>query len=833
MSDSSEEKTIVQNIHPEAQEGNHSEQAIEIQQEQFPQQLPILPLRNAVVFPQAALPLSVGRKSSLLAIDAATSGDRLIGALTQQDGTIDKPQPDDLYQVGTICRVLRMIKYPNGTALLIVQGVSRFQVTGVAQQQPYLIVNLQPLESELEYDIELEALTKQVSTQFQRVTQLVPAQAGALQLALSSFEDPGQLADFIAHHLDLDSEDKQYILETLNVKERLMLLLRFLEEQTEILELGSKIHTQVKGEIEKGMRERYLREQLSAIRHELGEEDNPEIIELRQRLLRVKMPAKVEKDALRELERLSEIYPGSAEYTVARTYLEWLIELPWSKSTRDKLDLDRAERILNEDHFDLVKIKERLMEYLAVLQLKKDLKSPILCLVGPPGVGKTSLGQSIARALGRKFVRISLGGMRDEAEIRGHRRTYIGALPGRIIQGLKRVGANNPVFMLDEIDKLRSDFMGDPAAALLEVLDPEQNNSFEDHYIDQPFDLSRVLFIATANITSPIPPALLDRVELLELPGYSEEEKLQIAKRYLVPRQIKGHGLRRNQARFEEEALLKVIREYTREAGVRNLEREIATVCRKQATALVRGKGKRLARQITPAQVVAWLGPRRYFRELAERTEPSGVAIGLAWTPVGGEIIFVEATRMRGKGHLLLTGQLGDVMKESAQTALSYLRSQAERLDLDPGSFERWDIHIHVPAGAIPKDGPSAGVTIAIALASLWSDAPVLPELAMTGEITLRGVVLPVGGIREKVLAAHRAGIKTIILPRHNEGDLEEVAATIKADLQFKLVDNISEVLRLALPERQLAAQSSIRKSPSSRRPKKSGSGQRRSRRRG
>jgi ATP-dependent Lon protease len=544
---------------------------------------------------------------------------------------------------------------------------------------------------------------------------------------------------------------------------------------------------------------------MAAIRRELGEDENPEISELRQRIHRSKMPPAVEKEALRELERLQEIYPSSAEYTVARTYLEWLVELPWSKSTHDKLDLARAQTTLNEDHFDLEKIKERILEYLAVLQLKQDLKGPILCLVGPPGVGKTSLGHSVARALGRRFVRISLGGVRDEAEIRGHRRTYIGALPGRIIQGIRRAKSKNPVFMLDEVDKLRADFMGDPSAALLEVLDPEQNHSFTDHYIDQPFDLSGVLFITTANILDPIPPALLDRMEVLELPGYSEEEKLEIAKRYLVPKEIKQHGLRRSQARFTDEALVTVIRDYTREAGVRNLEREIATLCRKQAALLVRRDGTKPARLITPDQVTGWLGPQRYFRELAERTERSGVAIGLSWTAVGGEITFIEATRMRGKGNLTLTGQLGDVMKESAQAALSYLRSQAERLGLDPEQFEKWDIHIHVPAGAIPKDGPSAGVAIATALASLWTDTPVAPDLAMTGEITLRGIVLPIGGVREKVLAAHRAGIKTVILPRRNQGDLEEVSANIKAELEFKLVDHVEEAFEIALPAMQLA----------------------------
>lgn len=765
----------------------------------FPEVLPILPLKNTVVFPHSVLPLTVGRESSVKLIEEALAGTKIIGVLTQRDPTIEHPTMQDVYHVGTICKIARVIKTPNNALLLWVQGLSRFAVEVFTQETPYLVAQIEPLESVIEEDIETEALSKQVAALFQKMLSLMPNPHMEIHAMASSLSDPGHLADFITANLDIEVEAKQQVLETLNVKERLTLVLRLLEEENEILEVGSRIHTRVQEEIGRSTRERILREQMEAIEKELGEEEGPEIEELRRKIKHAKMPKDVEKEALRELERLAQMHPSSAEYTVSRTYLDWLIALPWSKTTKDMLDIARARQILDEDHYNLTKVKERILEYLAVLKLKRDMKGPILCLVGPPGVGKTSLGRSIARALGRKFVRISLGGVRDEAEIRGHRRTYVGALPGRIIQGLRRANSKNPVFMLDEIDKMSSDFRGDPAAALLEVLDPEQNNNFTDHYLDVPFDLSRVLFITTANVLYTIPSPLLDRMEVLELPGYSEDEKVQIAQRYLIPKQIKAHGLRANQVEFSDAALRQIIRDYTHEAGVRNLEREIGAVCRKIAVQVAEKKD-RSRRFIEPADVSKMLGPPRYFSEVAERLTKSGVAIGLVVTQVGGDIVFIEATKMKGKGELKLTGQLGEVMRESAQAALSYIRANAEQFGIDPDFFAHHDIHIHVPEGAIPKDGPSAGVTIVTALASLLTDTPVQADLAMTGEITLRGKVLPVGGIREKVLAAHRAGIKTVILPKRNEKDLEELPQNVKDALRFEFVEEISQVLEIALP---------------------------------
>jgi ATP-dependent Lon protease len=766
---------------------------------QFPEILAILPLKNTVVFPHSLLPLAVGRESSIRLVEDALAGTKIIGVLTQRDPTIEHPTPKDLYQIGTICRIARVTKTPPSALVLWVQGLHRFAVEIFTQETPYLMAKVRPLESVVEKDIETEALSKQVIGLFHKMLSLLPNPQMEIHTMASSITDPGQLADFIAANLDIEAEAKQHVLETLNVKERLVLVLRLLEEENEILEVGSRIHTRVQEEIGRSTRERILREQLEAIKKELGEEEGPEIEELRRKIKRAKMPKDVEKEALRELERLAQMHPSSAEYTVSRTYLDWLIALPWSKATKDMLDIARARQILDEDHYNLEKVKERVLEYLAVLKLKKDMKGPILCLVGPPGVGKTSLGRSIARALGRKFVRISLGGVRDEAEIRGHRRTYVGALPGRIIQGLRRAGSKNPVFMLDEIDKMSSDFRGDPAAALLEVLDPEQNSNFTDHYLDVPFDLSRVLFITTANVLYTIPAPLLDRMEVLELPGYSEDEKLQIAQKYLIPKQIKAHGLRAHQVEFSDEALRQIIRDYTHEAGVRNLEREIGAICRKIAV-VVAEKKDRTKRFIQPQDLTKLLGPPRYFSEVAERLTKSGVAIGLVVTQAGGDIVFIEATKMKGKGELKLTGQLGEVMRESAQAALSYIRANAEQLGIDPDFFSNHDIHIHVPEGAIPKDGPSAGVTIVTALASLLTDTPVQPDLAMTGEITLRGKVLPVGGIRQKVLAAHRAGIKTVILPKRNEKDLEELPQNVREALRFEFVEEISHVLEIALP---------------------------------
>ncbi len=765
----------------------------------FPEVLAILPLKNTVVFPNSVLPLTVGRESSVKLVEEALASTKIIGVLTQRDPTVEHPTPNDVYSVGTICRIARVIKTPNNALLLWVQGLSRFAVEIFTQETPYLAAKVRPLDSILEEDIETEALSKQVTALFQKMLSLMPNPPLEIHTMASNLSDPGHLADFIAANLDVDVEAKQQVLETLKVKERLTLVLRLLEEENEILEVGSRIHTRVQEEIGRSTRERILREQMEAIKKELGEEEGPEIEELRRKIKQAKMPKEAEKEALRELDRLAQMHPSSAEYTVSRTYLDWLIALPWSKTTKDMLDIARARQILDEDHYDLEKVKERVLEYLAVLKLKRDMKGPILCLVGPPGVGKTSLGRSIARALGRKFVRISLGGVRDEAEIRGHRRTYVGALPGRIIQGLRRAGSKNPVFMLDEIDKMSSDFRGDPASALLEVLDPEQNSNFSDHYLDLPFDLSRVLFITTANVLYTIPSPLLDRMEILELPGYSEDEKVQIAQRYLIPKQIKAHGLRAHQIEFSDAALRQIIRDYTHEAGVRNLEREIGAVCRKVAVQVAEKKD-RSKRFIEPGDLSKLLGPPRYFSEVSERLTKSGVAIGLVVTQVGGDIVFIEATKMKGKGELKLTGQLGEVMRESAQAALSYIRANAESLGIDPELFATHDIHIHVPEGAIPKDGPSAGVTLVTALVSLLTDTPVQGDLAMTGEITLRGKVLPVGGIREKVLAAHRTGIKTVILPKRNEKDLEELPRNVIEALRFEFVEEISQVLEKALP---------------------------------
>lgn len=792
----------------------------------IPEQLPILPLRDSVVFPQSLVPLTVGREGSLKAVEEAMAHGNWIGVLLQKDPTTDLPGPDDLYAVGTVCRVVRVLQYPNKTIMALVQGIARFRVQEFRQTQPYLSARVEVLAPKLPPpgDVELEALRKNVLARFQRLTMVAPNLSTEALEGVRTIEDPDHLVDAVANQLDLESAEKQELLEIVDVKERMLRLTRILEREIEFHELGTQIESEVKTELERGMRERYLREKLEAIRRELGEAENPEIEELRDRIHEAKMPPDVEKEALRELERLAQMHPSSAEYTVSRTYLGWLVELPWSRRTRDRLDIARARRILDEDHYDLQKVKERILEYLAVLQLqaqqgrkkrKRKLRGPILCFVGPPGVGKTSLGQSIARALGRKFVRISLGGVRDEAEIRGHRRTYIGALPGRILQGLKRAGTRNPVFMLDEIDKLGADFRGDPAAALLEVLDPEQNSKFQDHYLDVPFDLSEVMFITTANILDTIPPALLDRMEVLEIPGYSDEEKLNIAQKYLIPRQLKEHGFPEGSVEFSDEAVLRIIREYTREAGVRNLEREIAAVLRKIAVRVLEksGPGPRFPNSkktasvtardpwiVTPEQLTEFLGPPKYFYELAERMERSGVAVGLVVTRVGGDIVFIEATKMRGKGKLLLTGHLGDVMKESAQAALSYIRSQADALGIDPELFEKNDLHVHVPAGAIPKDGPSAGVTIASALVSLLTDQPLQPDLAMTGEITLRGKVLPVGGIRDKVLAAHRAGVKTVLLPKRNEADLRDVPEAVRHELEFRFVDTVDEVFALAFP---------------------------------
>jgi ATP-dependent Lon protease len=767
----------------------------------IPQVLPILPLRNTVIFPGQILPLSVGREKSVRIVEEAMRGNKLIVLVAQRDPKTDDPTPDDLYRWGSIGLIVKVFKMPDGTQSVMVQGLLRAKVLEYTQTDPYLKALVQAHADRQAEGVEVEALMVNLKGLFQKVAELAPYLSPEHAILVANTDDPGRLADVITWNLNIPTSEKQSVLEIVDVRERLERVTVLLTKELQVLELSSKIQSEVQGEISKSQREYYLREQLKAIKRELGEEDErtAEVNELRKRIEEAKMPDEVRDVALKELDRLAKMPPAAAEYTVSRTYLDWLIELPWNKFTEDNLDVPAAEKVLDEDHYDLEKVKKRILEYLAVRKLKNDMRGPILCFVGPPGVGKTSLGKSIARALGRKFVRMSLGGVRDEAEIRGHRRTYIGALPGRIIQGIKKAGSSNPVFMLDEIDKVGMDFRGDPSAALLEVLDPEQNYSFSDHYLEVAYDLSKVLFIATANLADPIPPALRDRMEILELPGYTDEDKLHIAQRFLIPRQLDEHGLTAEQLQFEPEAIQHIINSYTREAGVRNLEREIASVCRGVAREIV--EGKTTSKVITKDDIFTYLGPIKFFSEVAERTSRPGVATGLAWTPSGGDILFIEATRMPGKGSMTLTGQLGDVMKESAQIALSYVRSKAEELKIPGEFFDKTDIHVHVPAGAIPKDGPSAGVAILTALVSLLTNRQVRPDLAMTGEITLRGLVLPVGGIKEKVLAARRAGIKHVILPDKNEKDLEEIPEHVRKALHFHFVKEMEEVIKIALEQ--------------------------------
>lgn len=768
-------------------------------------ELPILPLRDTVIFPYIVSPLIVARKKSVKLIDDAALGNRIIGLIAQKDVQTEDPTSKDLFKIGVAANVLKMLKFPDGSLRVLVQGIARIKCGSYVQNEPYLKAKIKKLDDIYEDNLEMSALSRNASIQFQRIVSLIPNLPEELQIAIMNIQDFGKLADFVAANLSFGLKEKQEVLEALNVKIRLERLTVFLNQELEVLEMGTKIQSKVQSELGKNQREFYLREQLKAIQKELGlaDEKTTEVNELSEKIKAAKMSEQAVKEAERELDRLAKMPPASAEYTVARTYIDWLISLPWSISTEDNLDIKVAAAVLDEDHYDLKKVKERILEYLAVRRLRNDMKAPILCFVGPPGVGKTSLGKSIARALGRKFIRISLGGIRDEAEIRGHRRTYIGALPGRIIQGLKNAGSNNPIFMLDEVDKIGQDFRGDPSSALLEVLDPEQNFSFSDHYLDVAFDLSRVMFITTANYLDPIPSALRDRMEVLELLGYTEEEKIQIAFRYLIPKQIKEHGLKHNYLVFDEKAVQKIISEYTREAGVRNLEREIASICRKVARAAVEAIDSKARRKrqvkILRSRIHSYLGPAKYFSEVAERTKQTGVATGLAWTPVGGDVLFVESTKMTGNKNLILTGQLGDVMKESARAALSYLRSKAKTFEIGENFFENYDIHIHIPSGAIPKDGPSAGVTIATSLLSLLRNQLVKSNVAMTGEITLRGKVLPVGGIKEKVLAAHRAGIKTVIMPKHNEKDLEDIPQSARNELVFIFVENLDQVFKHAL----------------------------------
>jgi ATP-dependent Lon protease len=767
-----------------------------------PAELSILPLRGVVIFPSAIVPLLISRGSSLKLVEDCLKGDRTLGLVSQKNPEEEVPASPGLFTRGTAGRILKMLKYPDGSVRILVQGLKRIEVLRYTQEEPYFKATVRHLLDLHEPSKDLEAIQAHMVNQFAKFVSMIPYLPDELQVVVMNIKDPGKVTDLVASNLNISLEEKQDLLSTLDVRARLEKLSAILNREIELLELGQKIQSQVQSELNKGQKEFYLRQQLKAIQRELGEGDGrtAEIEDLRRRVDEAQMPPEARKAAEHELERLQMIPPESAEHTVVRTYLEWLVTLPWAVSTEDNLDLHHARQVLDEDHFDLEKIKDRILEYLAVRKLKQDPKSPILCFVGPPGVGKTSLGRSIARAMGRKFVRLSLGGIRDEAEIRGHRRTYIGSLPGRIIQNLRNAASNNPLFMLDEIDKLGMDFRGDPASALLEVLDPEQNNTFQDHYLDVPFDLSRVLFITTANVLDTIPPALRDRMEVIELAGYTEEEKLEIARRHLIPKQLHENGLTPANLLFEDEALMHIIRSYTREAGLRNLEREIGRVGRKVARAITEGRTEPVTCSVE--KVREFLGPERFFSEVTERTEQPGVAVGLAWTANGGEILFVESTRMAGKKTLTLTGHLGDVMKESAQAALSYVRSRAERLGIAPDFFENADIHIHVPAGAIPKDGPSAGVTIATSLASLLTGRPVRPNVAMTGEITLRGRVMPVGGIKEKVLAAKRAGIETVILPQRNRNDLEDVPEEIRRSLHLIYVETIDEVLEHALAPR-------------------------------
>jgi ATP-dependent Lon protease len=754
------------------------------------------------------MPLTIGRAKTIRLIEEATRENSLLGIVTQRAPEIDDPTPEDLYEVGTAARIIKLARTGKDGFNIVVEGISRFRVDEFTQEEPFFTSRITPLMDEGAGDVEVEALALNLKNTAREVIDMLPEIPVMAKQLLESIQAPGHLADLITANIDATIEEKQEVLEAVHLKVRLKRVLELLSRQFEVMKLSNKINSQVKGEMSKTQREYYLRQQLKAIKEELGDKDDDDsgIEELERRLKNAKLPEEAEKASSRELKRMKNMQPSQAEYTVARTYLEWLADLPWSNTSTDNLDLENAKRQLDDDHYGLEKIKKRIVEYLAVRKLKNDMKGPILCFVGPPGVGKTSLGRSIGDALGRKFHRISLGGVRDEAEIRGHRRTYIGALPGRIIQGLKKAGTNNPVFLLDEIDKLGHDFRGDPSSALLEVLDPEQNYTFSDHYLDVPFDLSRVLFIATANQLDTIPAPLRDRMEIIELPGYTFEEKQNIAKQHLVPKQIREHGITGDVVEIPDASILKIATSYTREAGVRNLEREIAGICRAIAVEVASHKaesGPFAKVVVTEEKLAKILGPEKYYNEVAERTSVPGVATGLAWTAAGGDLLFIEATRMGGKGSMILTGQLGDVMKESAQAAMSWIRSKSMDLGIaksvDEHFLEKTDLHIHFPAGAIPKDGPSAGVTITTALVSLLTGRCARHDTAMTGEVTLRGLVLPVGGIKEKVLAAHRGGIKRIIMPARNEKDLQDIPPNVRDEIQFIFAKKVDEVLEATL----------------------------------
>ena len=813
----------------------------------IPEVLAILPLRGVVAYPLMWLPLTVGQPRSIRLVDDVVVKKQMIGLVASKNPEIEQPGPDQVYHVGSAAIVHRMMKAPDGTVRMIVQCIERIKIKEFIQEEPYLMARVEVAPDIVEETVEVEALSRNALELFRQMVSLSPQLPDELLMTAMNLQDPRALVYLIASSIRMELKDAQELLELDSVREKLLKLTTILTREVEVLELGRKIQSQAQSEMERMQREYFLREQLKAIQRELGEEDpqQAEIAELERKLAEAGLPEEAAKEAKRELERLRRMPAAAAEYSVIKTYLDWLINLPWNVQTEDNLDINRARQVLDEDHYDLEDVKERILEFLAVRKLRKERremkesageeavgveaaaglaaagdagKPPaaeeaedyirperegvILCFVGPPGVGKTSLGRSIARALGRKFIRMSLGGVRDEAEIRGHRRTYVGALPGRIIQGIRRVGTKNPVFMLDEVDKMGMDFRGDPAAALLEVLDPEQNREFRDHYLDVAFDLSQVMFITTANMLEPIPAPLRDRMEIIQIPGYTDEDKLHIAQKYLLPRQLKENGLQPGEVQITDQAVLRIIREYTREAGVRNLERQIGSICRKVATKIA--AGETVSVTVDAQDLPAYLGKPRFLYDVAERTDRPGVAVGLAVTPVGGDILFIEATKMPGTKQFIVTGQLGDVMKESAQAALSYVRSKAEELGIDPHFFEKTDIHLHVPAGATPKDGPSAGVAIATALASLLTGRPVRSDVAMTGEITLRGKVLPVGGIKEKVLAADRAGITTVILPRRNEPDLDDIPEDVKKRMNFVLVDEIDQVWKVALRDQRV-----------------------------
>ncbi len=764
-----------------------------------PEVLPLIPLRDLTLFPNLVVPLFVGRERSINALEEAMREDHLIALVTQKKAEVQDPEPDELYEIGCVASVLQELKLPDGTAKALVEGQRRIRIAEWIPDDKYFKVRVEYIEESTEVDVEIEALMRALVADFEKASSLGKPIPQEVLMAANSIEEPGRLADFVAFHLSLRADEKQEILEAIGPGERLERTAGFLRKELEILELGSKIQSRVKEQMTKTQREYFLREQLKAIQQELGQYDEvqAEIDEYQEKIKAAEMPEEVEEKALKELGRLEKMPPAAAETSVIRTYLDWLVGLPWTTEDEEKLDLVEAQRILDEDHYGLDKVKERVLEYLAVHKLTDTMRGPILCFVGPPGVGKTSIGRSIARSLNRQFIRMSLGGVRDEAEIRGHRRTYVGALPGRIIQSISQVGTKNPVFMMDEVDKVGMDFRGDPTSALLEVLDPEQNYSFQDHYLEAPFDLSNVMFITTANLLDPIPPALRDRMEVIHFPGYTEDEKLHIAKRYLIPKQLKEHGLGRSKLEFRDEAIQEVIRRHTREAGVRNLERSIAAVCRQVARKVV--EGRRGKTTVSGRKVGKYLGPPKFSFGLAEAKDETGVATGLVWTEVGGDVIFIEATTMQGKGGLILTGQLGDVMRESAMAAVSYIRSRSAQLEVPDDFNEHLDIHIHVPAAAIPKDGPSAGITMAVALASVLIGCPVRRDVAMTGEITLRGHVLPIGGLKEKLLAAHRAGVETVVIPKENVRDLELLPQHVLEDLEVVPVETMDQVLEIAL----------------------------------